>query len=62
MPSYDYKCNKCGRVQEESHVMAGPDKPIVCKKCRSKNIKKMVCAPYVKFIGEWQTNSVRKTS
>jgi putative FmdB family regulatory protein len=60
MPRYDYKCNDCGNVQEEQHPMAGPENPVECVKCKSKNIEKTISASYVQFIGDWQTNQVRK--
>jgi len=33
MPTYDYACNKCGRVEEHVHLMM--DKPeIMCPECK----------------------------
>lgn len=60
MPTYDYKCSKCEHVQEEIHPMNGPEKPIVCSNCGHKNMEKVVGTPYTKFVGDWQTNEVRK--
>lgn len=60
MPTYDYKCSDCENIQEEIHPMSGPDKTIVCSLCGKHNMQKMVAAPYTKFIGDWQTNEVRK--
>jgi len=34
MPFYDYKCKKCGNVQEELHSIT-KDPEIKCKKCNS---------------------------
>lgn len=59
MPSYDYKCNSCGNVQEELHPMKGPEEPIICNACTSDDMEKMVAIPYTKFVGDWQTNDVR---
>lgn len=60
MPFYDYKCNDCSNIQEESHPMKGPLEKILCIKCKSANMEKMVSLSYVRFVGEWQTNQVRK--
>jgi putative FmdB family regulatory protein len=60
MPTYDYKCEKCENVQEEVHPMRGPEKPVVCAKCGHKKMEKVVGIPYTKFVGDWQTNEVRK--
>jgi putative FmdB family regulatory protein len=39
--TYDYQCLDCKNVQEEMHGMN--DKPkIICSKCNSKKMKKMV--------------------
>jgi len=59
MATYDYQCKDCEHIQEESHPMAGPDNIIICVKCKSKNVHKIISAPYTKFIGDWQTNNVR---
>lgn len=40
MPTYDYECT-CGNVQEEFHSMRDTPK-IICKKCNSKNMVKVV--------------------
>ena len=60
MAIYDYQCETCGNTQEESHPMSGPKEIIICSKCNSKKIKKIVSIPYIRFIGDWQTNNVRK--
>lgn len=41
MPNYDYKCEKCENIQEEYHKMSESPK-IKCKKCGSKNMKKVL--------------------
>ena len=38
MPTYDYRCTKCGQVFELFHGMSD-DKPRRCPKCRSKSIR-----------------------
>jgi hypothetical protein len=40
--------------------MKGPEKPIVCIKCGCKQMDKLIGTPYAKFVGDWQTNEVRK--
>lgn len=60
MPNYDYKCDSCGHIQEESHPMSGPNEKITCKKCKGTDMHKTISVPYVKFDGPgWQTNDVR---
>ena len=59
MPTYDYKCSDCEHIQEEIHPMNGPLEPIICTKCGSKTLDKLIGAPYAKFVGDWQTNEVR---
>jgi len=41
MPIYEYSCKKCGR-QFERLVAAGGDKDVVCDKCGSADVQKMV--------------------
>ena len=60
MPTYDYKCEKCEHVQEEVHPMNGPYETIVCVKCKHAKMEKVIGAPYAQFVGDWQTNDVRK--
>jgi putative FmdB family regulatory protein len=62
MPRYDYRCEDCSHIQEESHPIKGPIECIICEKCHSKKMCKIISAPYVRFIGDWQTNDVRKTN
>lgn len=59
MPLYDYQCFECEHIQEEMHDFSGPKEPIICKKCGSRKMHKLIGKPYVKFVGEWQTNEVR---
>lgn len=60
MPAYDYQCTKCEHIQEETHPMKGSEEPIICSKCGGKKMNKVVAIPYTKFVGDWQTNDVRK--
>ena len=60
MPRYDYKCSKCGCVQEIEHPMSGPSSKLTCKDCASTKLEKVISAPYVRFDGPgWQTNDSR---
>jgi putative FmdB family regulatory protein len=59
MPFYDYQCAKCEHTQEELHPMSGPEEKLVCEKCGSHKMERVVAIPYVKFVGDWQTNQVR---
>lgn len=59
MPIYEYQCIECKNIQEEIHSFSGPKELIVCKKCGSEKIYKLISKPYIKFVGEWQTNEVR---
>lgn len=57
---YEYECLNCENIQEEKHPMAGPDHKIICRKCGSRNMTKVITAPYVKFVGsDWDTNQNR---
>lgn len=57
---YDYECQNCENIQEEKHPMSGPYHQIICRKCGSKSMKKVISAPYVKFVGaDWDTNQNR---
>jgi putative FmdB family regulatory protein len=60
MPRYDYQCNTCNNIQEEIHPFSGPTKRVICEKCKSNSLKKIISTPYIKFIGDWQTNTDRK--
>ncbi|MCS7317745.1 MAG: zinc ribbon domain-containing protein [Candidatus Dojkabacteria bacterium] len=59
MPIYDYQCLDCASIQEVEHPMSGPTQPLICQRCSSSRLKKLVSSPYVKFVGDWQTNQVR---
>jgi putative FmdB family regulatory protein len=59
MPFYDYQCTKCKHPQEIYHPMAGPKEPLTCEECGSHKMVKVVAVPYVKFVGDWQTNDAR---
>lgn len=50
MPSYDYKCEKCNHVFEESHPISNRKKPEKkpCPNCKEKKtVKQMICNPAV---------------
>jgi len=59
MPFYDYQCEECNFVQEVFHAMSGPEEKIICEKCGSRKMVRSISVPYVKFVGDWQTNHVR---
>jgi len=59
MPFYDYQCEECKYIQEVLHPMSGPTEKVICEKCNSHKMARLVSVPYVKFVGEWQTNQVR---
>jgi putative FmdB family regulatory protein len=43
---YDYECEKCGHIQEESHSMK--DSPVIkCEKCKSKKTHKVMVSPEI---------------
>jgi putative FmdB family regulatory protein len=44
MPSYEYKCEDCNHTQTEFHPMKGPEVPLRCEKCHSKNLKLQISA------------------
>ena len=41
MPIYEYECRQCGHVFEEL-VMGGEDQNVLCPKCRSKRVGKLI--------------------
>jgi len=41
MPIYEYACRKCGR-RFECLVAAGKDRDVVCDKCGSAEVQKMI--------------------
>ena len=43
MPTYDYKCTKCGDVIEQFHAMTGQPKIKKCPSCGA-NLKKQIGA------------------
>lgn len=58
--TYDYQCLKCSNVQEEMHGMNETPK-IICSKCNSENMKKMVSmGSGIIFKGSgWMTNDLK---
>ncbi len=43
MPTYDYKCQKCGHVFEVFHAMSASPK-VVCEKCGDGKVKRLIGA------------------
>ena len=57
MPIYDYKCSNCGHEIEIIQKIS--DKPkIICPKCNSKSLKKLISAPSfrLKGVGWYETD------
>ncbi|WP_462323859.1 FmdB family zinc ribbon protein [Desulfoplanes sp.] len=46
MPLFEFSCNACGETFEEITSPASP-KTIICPKCGSKDVKKMVSATVI---------------
>ncbi|MEN6620442.1 MAG: zinc ribbon domain-containing protein [Smithella sp.] len=42
MPIYEYRCKKCGTVNE--FLVFGKDEVLKCKSCNSKNLTKLMSA------------------
>ena len=51
--TYDYYCDKCDKVWEESHPMADRDKPVrkPCPCEKNGIVKRGVCAPGLSYEG-----------
>lgn len=50
MPTYDFKCNKCGKVFE---VRVKSDAVVNCPKCNSADLKKLITGiGGISFIGD----------
>lgn len=45
MPIYEFKCNDCGFVFET--FLLKSDEEVNCIKCKSKNVVKLISAPYL---------------
>lgn len=41
MPTYDYKCQKCGHVFEVFHSMSASPK-VVCEKCGDSHVSRLI--------------------
>lgn len=50
MPLFDFKCMDCQHIWEQ--LIKNKDKKIICPKCDSKNIEKMVSNFSIKFKGK----------
>ncbi|WP_458778468.1 FmdB family zinc ribbon protein [Desulforhopalus sp. 52FAK] len=44
MPIYEYKCNDCNEVFEILSTSAKDNKKVVCTKCGSENVTKLISA------------------
>ena len=42
MPIYEYRCEKCGQVNE--FLILGRQQPLLCKECGSKDLTKLLSA------------------
>ena len=42
MPMYEYRCKKCGERFEMLRRMSDADKDLVCPKCESEEVERMV--------------------
>ena len=49
MPIYEFRCNDCGNEFEE--LVFGGDTEVVCKKCQSNKIEKLMSAVSFKSSG-----------
>lgn len=51
MPRYDFRCNECGNVQEESLKIAEKDTAIIsCKECGSEDTEQTFIAASLAFM------------
>jgi len=48
MPIYEYRCEKCGELNE--FLVLGKDDDLRCKKCSSKDLIKLMSAPNISSI------------
>ena len=55
--TYDYYCDKCDKIWEESHAIADRDKPCgkSCPCDKDGKVKRGVCAPALSFEGSVST-------
>ena len=51
MPIFEYKCEKCGNIFEVLALGSENDKKIICPKCNSEKVKKMLNPPTLVFKG-----------
>jgi putative FmdB family regulatory protein len=45
MPIYEYRCNKCGEVNE--FLLLGKDEALSCTNCNSPDLVKLISAPNI---------------
>lgn len=55
MPIYEFRCNECGTEFEE--LVFGSAAEVVCKKCQSNNIEKLMSAVSFKSSGGFTSAS-----
>jgi len=51
MPIYEFECEDCGTVFEE--FLLRKDEEVVCKNCKSKNIKRLISSVAFKTGGKF---------
>ena len=45
MPTYDYRCGKCGKAFSVTHsITAHADTKVTCPKCRSRKVERTITA------------------
>lgn len=59
MPTYEYKCTKCGNVQENFHSMNSSEQ-IKCEKCNSKCEKQFSANTNIIFKGNGWPDKERR--
>lgn len=51
MPTYDYRCEKCGAEFSLTETMsAHGKKAVTCPTCKSANVTQLITASYVKAV------------
>ncbi len=60
MPIYEFQCEDCGEVFEE--FVFRKDEKIVCKKCKSENVKKLISKVAFKCEGRFTGSGSGKCS
>lgn len=60
MPRYDYECNDCKTIYQDTKLIAERDKS-ECEKCNSKNVRRIPAAPPFHLQGGGWTKQKKKT-